>query len=165
MKTKWWMMMLVLFSVLALAVGCGDDDDDEPGGDTDQVVSDEDNTSGGDEDVTAGDEDEVTEEATEEEAEEQGEPLQCSDPLITDSSLYGVKETDCDTIVGVCENALTDGAAFFPCVDDPDCCCNPDGTSIDLGDGLTGYPCENDSCTQDGYCDSTCPDGEDADCQ
>ncbi len=161
MKTKWW-MMLALLAILALAVGCGDDDDNEPQGDTDQVAGDED--AAADQEAVAGDEDELAETTPEEEAE--GEPLQCSDPLITDSSLYGVMETGCDTMVGVCENALTDGDAYFPCVDDPDCCCNPDGTTMDnVVDGVTGYPCENDSCTEDGYCDSTCPDGVDLDCQ
>ena len=163
MKTKWW-MMLALVAILALAVGCGDDDDDEPQGDNDQAVGDED--AAADQEAVAGDEDELAETTLEEEAEDEGEPLQCSDPLITDSSLYGVMETGCDTMVGVCENALTDGDAYFPCVDDPDCCCNPDGTTMDnVVDGVTGYPCENDSCTEDGYCDSTCPDGVDLDCQ
>ncbi len=89
-----------------------------------------------------------------------GEPLVCDDDL-SDGGFGGMTKAGCDTVQGACENAVTVGNnEWYPCTDDPDCCCYDE--PFDGVDDV--YPCQYDSCTQDGYCDENCGDVEDPDC-
>ena len=95
-----------------------------------------------------------------------GTQLECTDGA---TLTYGGKDNalsgSCDNHVGVCESADDRSASavqeWYPCVDDPDCCCDTE-TVFDPVDGV--YGCENDSCIDDGYCDSLGPQGQDPDC-
>ena len=71
----------------------------------------------------------------------------------------------CDNHVGICESADDRSATavqeWYPCVEDPDCCCD---TNVELDPVGRVYGCENDSCIDDNYCDALCPQGQDPDC-
>lgn len=77
----------------------------------------------------------------------------------------GMIKAECDKVVGVCENAVSIPPwEYYPCVDDPDCCCDSENTFPEMPDI---YPCEFDSCVDDGYCDEGCPNSDefkDPDC-
>ncbi len=139
MKKTWWLILIFVLAGL-LAVGCSSDDDDGTDGDED-----------GDTPVEDGDE------AQEDGDDGGGEPQSCSSEAVR--NFGGMMKASCDTKVGVCETAVVDGEAWFPCVDDPDCCCDPeDSFAEDI------YGCEFDSCVDDGFCDPLCNAGVDPDC-
>ena len=77
----------------------------------------------------------------------------------------GMIKAECDKVVGVCENAVSVPPwEYYPCVDDPDCCCDSDNAFAEMPDV---YPCEFASCVDDGYCDEGCPSSDefkDPDC-
>jgi len=86
----------------------------------------------------------------------------CTPDWVPGDDWFGGKMREgCDTVAGVCETAVSLGAyEFYPCVNDPDCCCI--GTEPEFEDI---YACEFDSCMEDGFCDAFCPDGwPDPDC-
>jgi len=82
-------------------------------------------------------------------------------PSTIADNFMGKKLASCDKKAGVCENAESpNNVEYYPCVDDPDCCC--DGSAPAIGADL--YKCHYDSCTSDGYCDSQCSPAPDPDC-
>ncbi len=164
MKKSLFLLICVLFALNAfLLLGCGDDDDDTTtDGDTaDGDTADGDMTTDGD----TADGDMTTDGDTTTDGDmttdgDEGDAVTC-DPNFDGSTGFGGKmKADCDTKVGVCENAVTVGTdEYYPCVDDPDCCCASDTPMMD-----DIYACEFDSCVDDGYCDDSCPAGIDPDC-
>ncbi len=155
------LLFVLMLSAVIVFAGCGDDDDPSSDGDNaDGDDPDGDDPDGDDPDGDDPDGDDPDGDDPDGDDPDGDDPLVCDDDL-SDGGFGGMAAAGCDTVQGICENAVTVGNnEWYPCTDDPDCCCYDE--PFDGVDDV--YPCQYDSCTQDGYCDENCGVVDDPDC-